>query len=140
MDFYSSSSSQKISKSEFEFEFFIFNFLNSSSCSSWAKKTEFVKFKFEFAAPVKTNKSKAKTSNNGLETGLKTKKNLKTHVTAKYYLLFSFQNYSINELELDLCFSEFEFRNSCFLSSSSSLAKRTEFFVFECSPSSQSWF
>ena len=58
------------------------------------KKTEFIELAFAALGKTetKTIKSKAKTRINGFESSF----------TAKYYLLFMFQNYSINELEIDL--------------------------------------
>ena len=57
----------------------------------------------------------------------KTKTGIKIYITAKYYSLFYFQNYAINELVLDRCFVEFESSNFYFKSS----AKKTELIWFE---------
>ena len=111
MSLSSSSSSQKIWKSKFEFEFFLFNF------SSSVKKTKLIEFEFAAVVKIKVFKPEAKI----LKNSFMTKTGFKTHVAAKYCLLMSFQNHSINKLELDKCF--FEFKNPYF--SSSSLAKQT---------------
>ena len=105
INIYLSSSSQKFCKSYFEF--FVFKF--SSSNSSWSSgKRQSLKnsslLPFLRSKPRPSN-PRPRLRRNSFKTSFKTKAGLKTYVTAKYYLLFFFQIYSVSELELDLCLS-----------------------------------
>ena len=91
--------------------------LSSSSSQPWLRPKP------------KSSNPRPRPRKNDFKTGFKTKTDHKTYVTAKYCLLFYLQNYLINELEPDICFFEFEFRNFYFSSFGS--AKKTEFFKFE---------